>query len=123
MSGKTFVSELYRAMKDGVDERVHALIAEHRHELDAPVSQGDGCVPQVLIAAVWSGRPDYLQALVDAGADVNARDPSREGSSHNLRPLEAALWFHNAPMERVLLEAGATEDFGTWVFRLSLIHI
>ena len=113
MGGEGLASRLYRAMKDGRDAEVKRLIADHRADLN---TGPEGCVAAPLISAVWSERLDYLQALLDAGADPDVRDLGRQGSSHNLRALEAALWFEREDMAAALRAAGATPDFGTTLF-------
>ena len=117
MAGSAFTDKLYRAMKDGKDLEVQALIETNRVALREGGKGPDTCVASPLISAVFSERADYLQALLDAGADPDTRDLSRKGSSYNMRALEAALWFRRRDMERILLDAGANEDFGTYLFR------
>ncbi|MEM7249069.1 MAG: ankyrin repeat domain-containing protein [Acidobacteriota bacterium] len=120
MAGDSFVSRLYRAMKDGEDATVRRLVKKHRHELDAP---DDGCIAPPLIACVTCERADYLALLLEAGAEPNHRSLGTKGASHNLRALEMATWYQREDLQRLLLGAGATEDFGTWVFRADVERV
>ena len=111
---ETFANALYRAMKDGKQERFRELLESAAGRLD---QASDDCIALPLISAVFCERIDFLRALIEAGADLDGRDMSHKGSSYNLRALEAALWFDRSDMEQLLLQAGASEDFGTHVFR------
>ena len=54
-----------------------------------------------LFEAVWRGQADRVQTLVDAGADVNQRDPERNPV------LLQAVWRNHAEIVEILAEAGA----------------
>lgn len=101
-------------MKDGVDAAFARLVSDRPLELNVVT---DDAFALPLVSAVFCGRRDCARDLIRAGADVNGRDSSRKGSSYNLRALEAALWQDEEEIESLLLESGATEDFGTLVFR------
>lgn len=55
----------------------------------------------LLCNAVYTGRPDLVDALIKAGADVNARD------SDNSTPLHCAAYCGNIEVIRILIAAGA----------------
>jgi hypothetical protein len=60
-----------------------------------------------LIAAAWLGRTEILMELVNAGANVNARD------SYGTTPLLAALSRGDIPSAFALLERGADPNLAT----------
>ena len=103
---------LFRAMKD--DDRTSF---ERLLSLGGFETSGAGPIAAPLISAIFCERPDFLRALLDAGAEVDYRDMSQRGSSFRLRALEAALWQGDEDMVQIILDAGATEDFGSLVFR------
>jgi uncharacterized protein len=57
-----------------------------------------------LHAALWAGDDEAAQALMEAGADVNARGDLSE------TPLHVAVATKNATLARHLLERGAAWD-------------
>ena len=103
---------LYRAMKSGDRASFQELL-----RLGGFETSGAGPIAAPLIAAVFCERPDFLRELLAAGADVNYRDTSEQGSSFRLRALEAALWQGEDEMVEIISDAGACEDFGTLVFQ------
>ncbi len=117
---KTWGHSLYRAMKDGEDAEVKRLLASPDRKLDDPAG---GPIALPLISAVLSERLDFLRAVLDAGAAVDARELSPKSSTYRLRALEAALWFHEDEMVELLLERGAQPDFGTQVFRCDVAAV
>jgi ankyrin repeat protein len=61
-----------------------------------------GC--SALYRACTANRPDMVQLLVDAGADVNLATADARS------PLGVAAWYGYVGVVRVLLEAGAEVD-------------
>jgi ankyrin repeat protein len=51
----------------------------------------------------WAGKPEAAQALIEAGADVNQRNPKGETALH----LSKFSWSPNAETVKLLIEAGA----------------
>ena len=101
-------------MKDGEEAEVRRLLAASERQLDAPAG---GSIALPLISAVLSERVDFLVAVLDAGAAVDTRELNPKTSTYRLRALETALWFDSQEMVALLLERGATADFGTEIFR------
>ena len=57
----------------------------------------------MLYTAVWRGHIGMAQLLVDAGADVNARNNSGDSMLHEVR------FRGHSDIEQILLSADATE--------------
>ena len=114
MSTTPTVHAFYRAMKDGQDDRVRSLIASCAGAI--PTDE-DGCISSPLVNAAVIGRSDYVRWLLDAGADVEARNTSPKVSTFHLRAYEAALWFEHAEIVALLEAAGTSLDFGAHLFR------
>ncbi len=109
-----FVGQLYKLMRTGDTASFRRMLADHpKASLNLPA---DGSVAPVLISAVFTGRNDYLEELLAAGADPNLRDLSTKGAAHNMRALHAAYWFNRLEMVETLHKFGAEEDFGTRLF-------
>ncbi|MDD9819458.1 MAG: ankyrin repeat domain-containing protein, partial [Nitrospira sp.] len=60
-----------------------------------------------LFTAVRRGQPEEVQALIDAGADVNARDNDADNA---YTPLHVAAKKGHAEVAQVLIDAGAAVD-------------
>ncbi len=104
---------LYRAMKDGEAAEVKRLLASPDGQLDAPAGGGTA-LP--VISAVLCERMEFLVAVLDAGAEINARELSPRSSTYRMRALEVALWFDDDGMVKLLRERGAITDFATHLF-------
>ena len=132
---------LMAAVVVGDLEQVEALLAEGVDvDEPAPIVNGfnDGHTP--LLVAARDGYPDIVRALLAAGADVNAVEPTfgavplhkavymghpgiteilvrapgidldYQGATNGYTPLHDALWHGHADCARILLRAGARTD-------------
>jgi ankyrin repeat protein len=91
---------ILRAAKTGDVAAVRSLIEADATLLDA--RDADGSTP--LHCAAWKGHSEVVTALLDLGADVNARN--RNGHWGDT-PLHAAAHGNNAPVARLLIARGA----------------
>ena len=99
---ETELPRLHSAVSAGDLERVAFLIANGAN-LELPADIGGNQVrPLHLAAGNSAAAPEIAQALLDAGADINARD-----SSFGRAPLHSATIVENLPVVRLLLESGA----------------
>ena len=102
---KTPFQQLCGAISDGPLSRFRELLGQHPEVLKT-----NG--PLLFCDAAANGRPDVLQVLLDAGADVNGPDDADEtplAAAANSGNIEAAGWLldHGAHIDRTL-EFGAT---------------
>jgi hypothetical protein len=92
--------ELLEAAKKGNLDQVNFLL-----ELGAPLDQDDACGRTALHWAVWEDQPEILEALIDAGANVNiclGWTPS---------VLQATIFFDRTAMLPAIIAAGADVRF------------
>ena len=90
-------ADLWSAAKTGNLEKIQAQLGRGVaiNELDAVF----GATP--LTMAAWNGNPEAMEALISAGADVNARN--RDGST----PLHGAALFGHQEAFDLLVDGGA----------------
>jgi len=92
---------LYRAVAEGKDEAVNALLA---HKADVNHRASDGTTP--LFAAVTYGKMPTLKTLLGAGA--NFETPDNRGMTPLIQAAEGSGYMpNNAPFVQLLLEKGA----------------
>ncbi|CAN5383074.1 hypothetical protein BH11ARM1_BH11ARM1_00240 [soil metagenome] len=99
MDGKTII----KASKDGDLATVQACLAADPSLINA--LDKDGSTP--LHCAAWKGHPEIVTALLDAGADINAKN---ENSHWGDTPLHAAAHGNRKNTAIVLLERGADRN-------------
>src|SRR5688572_12503949 len=92
--------EIIKAAKKGNVEALKALLA-HNPALVA-ATEADGSTP--LHCAAWKGFPDACEALLSAGADVNARS---SGEHYGGTPLHSAAHGNQRAVAEVLIRHGA----------------
>jgi|SRR5215471_5098375 len=107
--------EIIKAAKKGSVESVKALLAGHPGLLDA--RDKDGSTP--LHCAVWKGHPEMVEALINAGADVNARN---ENDHWGTTPLHAAAHANQAGIAQLLIDRGADLNAKDREGRTPLFH-
>ncbi|MEM8710717.1 MAG: ankyrin repeat domain-containing protein [Planctomycetota bacterium] len=112
---------LYRAMKDG-DESTVAQILECATP-DELGAAAEASIARPLHAAVLCERLDFLDAVLAAGAPVNAVETNPRTSVFMLAALEVAYWLDREDMASRLLHHGAEERFATCVFRRDLTAV
>ena len=75
-------------------------------------SRSAGEINEMLVDVCREGDLDAVKLLIDAGADVNAREDDEDGKT----PLLAACCCYNPDIVRALIEAGADvnakDEFG-----------
>ncbi|OQA06241.1 MAG: Phosphocholine transferase AnkX [bacterium ADurb.Bin374] len=104
----SFADAIHEAVRRGDLDRVidilgrHPRVVEDRDTL-RPRSEGLPMLQQAtpLHFAAQSGNISIVRALLNAGADVNARNPQ------DITPLHLAAWDGNAEIVSLLLEHGA----------------
>ncbi|HQG27667.1 MAG TPA: ankyrin repeat domain-containing protein, partial [Candidatus Ozemobacteraceae bacterium] len=104
----SFADAIHEAVRRGDLDRVidilgrHPRVVEDRDTL-RPRSEGLPMLQQAtpLHFAAQSGNISIVRALLNAGADVNARNPQ------DITPLHLAAWDGNAEIVSLLLERGA----------------
>ena len=84
-----------------------ALLIQHGGNVD--VTDNHGTAPLHMVAR--SGDVDVAKALIEAGADVNARNVNYEGDADN-SPLHLAIHAGHGDLARLLIEAGADVQAG-----------
>ena len=92
--------EIIKAAKSGHLERVKLLLAAHPELIHARDS--DGSTP--LHCATWKGHTEVVALLLDAGADVNARNSNEHWGT---TPLHAAAHANQAIIAQMLIDHGA----------------
>jgi ankyrin repeat protein len=92
--------EMIRAAKRGEVEKVRELLAREPGLVDARDS--DGSTP--LHCPAWKGHLEVVTALLDAGADVNARS---QNTHYGDTPLHAAAHGNQRAVAELLLARGA----------------
>jgi len=73
-----------------------------------------------LFTAVSRGQTEEVQALIDAGADVNARDNDADNA---YTPLHVAALMGKAEVAQVLIAAGAAVEAKSGEFALTPLHV
>ncbi|HXM36087.1 MAG TPA: ankyrin repeat domain-containing protein [Pyrinomonadaceae bacterium] len=92
--------EIIKASKSGHLERVRALLAadpELVHARDTDASTPLHC-------ATWKGHPEVVALLLNAGADVNAKNNNEHWGT---TPLHAAAHANQATIAQMLIDHGA----------------
>ena len=92
--------EIISAAKKGLVEKVRALLTLDPALVHARDS--DGSTP--LHCATWKGHPAVVALLLDAGADVNARNNNEHWGT---TPLHAAAHANQAAIAQMLIDHGA----------------
>lgn len=92
--------EMFRAVKRGDVEMVRELLAQD----PALVAIRDAEESTPLHWAAWKGYPEVIDALVDAGADIEAHN---ENDHWGTRPLHAAAHGNRPDAVAALLRRGA----------------
>ena len=90
--------QLHFAAADGDLDRVKQLVAE-----GYPLDEFDDVGKTPLHHAAEGGHFDIVRFLLEAGADVNARDEARAGNT----PLAEVAQTCSLEMARILVDAGA----------------
>jgi len=90
------------AAVDAEHADILSLLIEHGADMETQFGTISGGTP--LHDAAWSGRLKVGQCLLDRGANINARDSSRD------TPLLNAAWEGQVEFARMLLEHGAVID-------------
>jgi len=107
--------EIIKAAKHGNVELAMTLLLSDRGLLDA--RDTDGSTP--LHCAVWKGHLQMVEALVDAGADVNAQN---ENDHWGTTPLHAAAHANQAGIAQLLIGRGANVNAKDREGRTPLFH-
>ena len=92
--------EMIKAAKTGQLDKIKLLLAADPKLVDARDS--DGSTP--LHCATWKGHPELVALLLDAGADVNARNNNEHWGT---TPLHAAAHANQAAIAQMLIDHGA----------------
>jgi ankyrin repeat protein len=92
--------EMIKAAKTGQLEKIKLLLAADPKLVHARDS--DGSTP--LHCATWKGHPEVVALLLDAGADVNARNNNEHWGT---TPLHAAAHANQASIAQMLIDHGA----------------
>ena len=105
---------LVEAMKAGDVKAVRKLLEEHPDLVHGP----DWTPPPLHCAVLWD-QPDIIDVLLDAGADIEQRDPDRATT-----PLRYAIIYAQPNAVRRLIErgagTGATTAEGTTALELAM---
>src|SRR5215470_17942305 len=92
--------EIIKAAKKGDVAKIKELLAENGDLIHARDS--DGSTP--LHCATWKGQLAVVELLLEAGADVNARNQNEHWGT---TPLHAAAHANQAAIAQMLLDHGA----------------
>jgi hypothetical protein len=92
--------EIIKIAKAGQAARVKELLATDKSLINA--RDKDGSTP--LHCAVWKGHEQMVEALLEAGADVNAHN---ENDHWGTTPLHAAAHANQAAIAQLLIAHGA----------------
>lgn len=92
--------DVFHAAAFGRTQRLHELLAADPAQ--ANTFSEDGFTP--LHLAVFAEQVETAQALIEAGADLNAVST---GPIAQVTPVGTAAFVHSVPMARLLLDAGA----------------
>jgi ankyrin repeat protein len=98
--------QLHRAAQDGDLARVNDLIARKY-----PLNRFDDLGHTPLHDAVRHNRPEVVRRLINAGADVNARDGRVVGNT----PLGNSARDCTYEMAKILVDAGADPTIRGWM--------
>jgi len=99
LADRQVILSIVEAAATGKTERIQRLLAKDPELVNS--YSADGFHPLGL--AAYFGQESAARALVEAGADVHA--PAR--NALGVTPLQSAVAGRNAPITRLLLEAGA----------------
>ena len=107
--------EIIKAAKKNSVESAKGLLARDPNLLDA--RDKDGSTP--LHCAVWKGHLQMVEALINAGADVNAEN---ENDHWGTTPLHAAAHANQAGIAQLLIDHGAEVNAKDREGRTPLFH-
>ena len=107
--------EIIKAAKKGDVAMLKSLLATDKKLVDA--RDTDGSTP--LHCATWKGHPEIVEALLAAGADVNAVNQNEHWGT---TPLHAAAHANQAQIAQLLIDHGANPKARDNEGRTPLFH-
>src|SRR5215813_9364010 len=107
--------EIIKAAKKGDVATLKSLLAIDKKLVDA--RDTDGSTP--LHCATWKGHPEIVEALLAAGADVNAVNQNEHWGT---TPLHAAAHANQAQIAQLLIDHGANPKARDNEGRTPLFH-
>ena len=91
---------LFEAVKNGNPEMVR-ILTHAGADVNAKDNRGSSALHQAV--SEFEPSPEIVRILLDAGSDVNAKD------TFNRSVLSEAIWWQNAEIIQILVDAGAKE--------------
>ncbi|MGI9504414.1 MAG: ankyrin repeat domain-containing protein [Geminicoccaceae bacterium] len=93
----TSADELYEAMRTNDRGSIRRLL-----QAEAALVEALGKTPPPIHWAIWKGKTQIVDLLLDQGADIERRDPDR-----NATPLHYAIIYGRQEIVRLLVARGA----------------